>query len=361
MLSSTNFSFVCLFTLLLLIYTSTVLTTSSLIPSSKYHAFADHQERQIAIIDVGGSPRGIALDKRSNMMYIALYSADTVAKIDPNNNRVIHRIPAGDGPQDVAFNDANGMIYVSNHDDNTVSVIDPSTNPPTVTTTIQGNFSTPDGIAYNPDNHRIYVANRGSTTVTVIEGNNIVNVIELRNPLGAITQGPHEISFNPLDHKIYVTDHQDRYVSIIDETGMSTSPVVTHVQVEDRFLSGVSFSVANNKMYVASSVSETAPRGKVFVLENGAVVDQIDVGYHPRGIAYNPSSLQMYVTNFGGEPYSNTVSVIDINNAIVDTITVGIAPWDIAYNPTNSKMYLTNQIDGTVSVIGMPPAVCACP
>ncbi len=80
-----------------LVYTSTVLT-SSLIPSSNYHAFADHQERQVAIIDVGGSPRGIALDKRSNMMYIALYSADTVAKIDPNNNRAIHRIPAGDGP-----------------------------------------------------------------------------------------------------------------------------------------------------------------------------------------------------------------------------------------------------------------------
>ena len=39
------------------------------IPSSDYHAFADHQERQVAIIDVDGNPRGIALDKRSNMMH----------------------------------------------------------------------------------------------------------------------------------------------------------------------------------------------------------------------------------------------------------------------------------------------------
>ena len=51
-----------------LIYTSTVLASSLLIPSSDYHAFADHQERQVAIIDVDGNPRGIALDKRSNMM-----------------------------------------------------------------------------------------------------------------------------------------------------------------------------------------------------------------------------------------------------------------------------------------------------
>ena len=187
MLALTNFSFVYSFTIFLLIYISTVLT-SSLIPSSNYHAFADHQERQIAIIDVGGNPSGIALDKRSNMMYVALYSANAIAKIDPNNNRVIYRIPVGNGPQDIAFNDANGMIYVANRDDNTVSVIDAGTNPPTVTTTIQGNFSTPDGIAYNPDNHRMYVANGGSTTVTVIEENNVVNVIELRDPLGRIAQ-----------------------------------------------------------------------------------------------------------------------------------------------------------------------------
>jgi YVTN family beta-propeller protein len=153
---------------------------------------------------------------------------------------------------------------------------------------------------------------------------------------------------------MYVTDHQDRYVSIIDETSMSASPVVTHVPV-DRLPSGISFSGANNRMYVASFVSETAPRGKVFVLENGAVVDQFEVGHHPRGVAYNPSTLQIYVTNYGGEPYSNTVSVVDANNTIVDTVTVGIAPWDIVYNPTNNKMYVTNEIGGTVSVIGIPP------
>ena len=166
MLFHTNFSFVCSFTIFLPIYTSTILA-SSLIPSSNYHAFADHQERQIAIIDVGGNPSSIALDKRSNMMYVALYSADAIAKIDPNNNRVIHRIPVGNGPQDVAFNDANGMIYVANHDDNTVSVIDAGTNPPTVTT-IQGNFSTPDGIAYNPANSKMYLTNQIDGTVSVI-------------------------------------------------------------------------------------------------------------------------------------------------------------------------------------------------
>ena len=74
-------------------YTSTVLASSLLIPSSDYHAFADHQERQVAVIDVDGNPRGIALDKRSNMMYV-LYSDDVLAQIDPNNNRVIHRVPS---------------------------------------------------------------------------------------------------------------------------------------------------------------------------------------------------------------------------------------------------------------------------
>src|SRR5919202_4354617 len=123
MLSAKNFSLINSLTVFLLLYTSTIIMSSSLIPSSNYHAFADHQERQVAIIDVGGNPSGIALDKRSNMMYVALYSADAIAKIDPNNNRVMYRIPVGNGPQDVAFNDANGMMYVTNQGDNTVSMI----------------------------------------------------------------------------------------------------------------------------------------------------------------------------------------------------------------------------------------------
>ena len=50
----------------------------------------------------------VSLLTSENMMYVALYSDDVLAQIDPNNNRVIHRVPVGDGPQDVAFNDANG-------------------------------------------------------------------------------------------------------------------------------------------------------------------------------------------------------------------------------------------------------------
>ncbi|HJU96172.1 MAG TPA: hypothetical protein VJ643_09100 [Nitrososphaera sp.] len=41
-------------------YTSAVLTLP-LTPSSNYRAFADNQERQIAIIGVGGNSTGIAL------------------------------------------------------------------------------------------------------------------------------------------------------------------------------------------------------------------------------------------------------------------------------------------------------------
>jgi hypothetical protein len=41
-------------------------------PDSNYNAFADHQEHQIARIDVGSSSRSIALDPRRSMVYGAL-------------------------------------------------------------------------------------------------------------------------------------------------------------------------------------------------------------------------------------------------------------------------------------------------
>ena len=54
------------------------------------------------------------------------------------------------------------------------------------------------------------------------------------------------------------------------------------------------------------------------------VVDTINVGDGPFGIAYNSNNHDVYVTNIN----DNTVSVIDSStNSVVDTINVGVSSW----------------------------------
>ncbi|MCV7298436.1 beta-propeller fold lactonase family protein [Mycobacterium barrassiae] len=78
------------------------------------------------------------------------------------------------------------------------------------------------------------------------------------------------------------------------------------------------------------------------------VVDTIDVGDTPFGVAVSPDSNTVYVTN----TEDDTVSVIDAaTNTIIATIAVGDQPAGIAVSPDGSTVYVANATGGTVSVI----------
>ena len=76
-------------------------------------------------------------------------------------------IKVGRNPEDLAVNPKTNKIYVANSGSNSVSVIDGFTD------RVERNIivgSTPDGVAVNPKTNKIYVANSGSNSVSVING-----------------------------------------------------------------------------------------------------------------------------------------------------------------------------------------------
>ncbi|KRE27642.1 hypothetical protein ASG82_14760 [Mycobacterium sp. Soil538] len=78
------------------------------------------------------------------------------------------------------------------------------------------------------------------------------------------------------------------------------------------------------------------------------VIDTIEVGEAPDGVAFSPNGTRAYVAN----ALDNTVSVIDTaTNSVTATIAVGEMPRGVAVNPAGTRAYVTNLLDGTVSVI----------
>jgi YVTN family beta-propeller protein len=62
----------------------------------------------------------------------------------------------------------------------------------------------------------------------------------------------------------------------------------------------------------------------------------------------SPIASYAYITN----SYSNTVSIIDTaTNKVIDTVNVGSNPNGVAVSPDGTKVYVTNDHDNTVSVI----------
>src|SRR5467141_3200025 len=78
------------------------------------------------------------------------------------------------------------------------------------------------------------------------------------------------------------------------------------------------------------------------------VVETLNVGLSPAGVAVNREGTRAYVANQG----SGTVSVIDVKSRrVVDSISVGAdtQPWGVAVSATDGKVYVT--LSGGVAVI----------
>jgi YVTN family beta-propeller protein len=86
----------------------------------------------------------------------------------------------------------------------------------------------------------------------------------------------------------------------------------------------------------------------VIDLSTNTVIDTIDVGDEPYGVAVSPDGNLVYITDL----FDATVSVIRTSdNAVIDTINVGLLPYGVAATPDGNFIYVTNHADANISVI----------
>lgn len=136
-------------------------------------------------VDVGETPGGIALDSRTNTIYVTGESSNDVSVIDGKscNARTTSgcrerpaRVHAGDGARGIAVNELTHTVYVANTADGTVSVIDGSACNASVRTGCGARAAaTPVGVsprrvAVDAVTNTVYVTNAGSNSVTMIDG-----------------------------------------------------------------------------------------------------------------------------------------------------------------------------------------------
>src|SRR6266581_3601133 len=122
----------------------------------------------------------------------------TVSVISGRTNTVVATIPDGQGPFGVAVNPKTNTIYVTNPPSETVTVISGQTN--TVVATIPVAGGLPSGVAVNPKTKIIYVANLLSDTVSVINGR--TNTVVATVPVGS---GPSGAAVTRKPNTAYVT------------------------------------------------------------------------------------------------------------------------------------------------------------
>jgi len=265
-----------------------------------------------ATIVVGDSPRDVAVDEDSDLIYVPNLNDDTVSVINGTTNTVIETITVGDGPQGIAVDGDSDLIYVTNTLDNTVSVINGTTN--TVIGAPIGVGNLPIGVAVDYDSNLIYVTNEGdgahtgNDTVSVINGttNMVIQTITVGNrPVGIAVDYDDNLIY--VGNRNDIGDSDDNTVSVING---ATNTVTATISVNA--FDNIAVDYDDNLIYVADRQNDT-----VSVI-NGAtntVTQIITLGNAVVGVAVDSDSNLIYVTDrqvLGGIP--DAVFVIDNNN-----------------------------------------------
>jgi YVTN family beta-propeller protein len=142
-------------------------------------------KRRPATVNVGETPGGIAVDERTNTIYVTGETSNDVSVIDGKtcNARVRSgcrhrpvRIAAGLGARGIAVNEVTHTVYVANTAANTVSVIDGARCNGSVHSgcgrraAVAAVGISPRRVAVDERTNTVYVTNAGSDTVTMLDG-----------------------------------------------------------------------------------------------------------------------------------------------------------------------------------------------
>ena len=248
-------------------------------------------------------------------------SANSVAAIDAESNRLVADVPVGKAPGRIAAGE--GAVWVADETDETVSRIDPERGLVVQSTAVG---SGPSGIAVGGG--AVWVVNGLDGTVSRIstETNQVVDTVSLGNGARDVAVG---------EGGVWVTNVHDRTVSRIDaRSGRVLATIPTPAAPAE-------IAVANGAVWVTNEA-----QGSVSRLDPGrnAVVDTINVGNGPSGIATGASSV--WVVN----RLDATVSRINpTTNAVTATIPVGGEPGDVAY--TDDAVWVANEHARAISRI----------
>ena len=121
-------------------------------------------------LPAGTIPCAIAVNSKSNTLYVANYGNSTVSVIDATSVRKTATVAVGNHPKAIAIYINRNLVYVASTGDGTISVIDAAKNE--VLTTLPAGKN-PYALAVVPGSSRLYVANEAdenSSTIVDLSG-----------------------------------------------------------------------------------------------------------------------------------------------------------------------------------------------
>jgi YVTN family beta-propeller protein len=292
----------------------------------------DRDKASATIVKVGKGPVALAINEKTNRIYVANNGGGSVSVIDGTNDAVVATVNVGNLPYVLAVNPVTNKIFVSNTFSNEITLIDGANN---ATTKIKAGSA--DSIVVDTKRDRAYLIGWEGTSLTVLDSKPAI--------VGKIPMGGMHLWGMAVDEaagKLYVTRAGKAELAIVDETSGSVTNIATGATP-----CAVAMNPTTKLIYVVNHEDDAVT---VIDATEGKVLATVKVGEKPQGIAIDAKANRIYVANVHGD----TVSVIDgAHNAVIKTLRTGHNPYALAVNETTTRLYAALESDAAASAIDL--------
>jgi DNA-binding beta-propeller fold protein YncE len=304
-------------------------------------------------VPLGTIPRGVAVDSDSGMIYTVMYLNGTTFAINSQSLNVVARIPTP-SPYAVAVDSKTDDVYVSQGTGSSVAVINGSSN--VVICQIQG-AGTPYALAVDETRNLIFAADTGANSLWIINGS--TNTIVTRVPIGSTSA----LAVDPLAAEAFAgnlsSDLQNGTVDIVNESDPASAVRTVPVPFPP-----MHFSVdpALHLLFVTSGASASGASPNFLAIDDETlqVVYAVNIGNASPDITALSPSQGVYVANSGnsriyeldektGKLLQN-FSALDGNSGATGEVSA------MAFNPSNGKLYVTETDDPALLILSPPQA-----
>ena len=280
-------------------------------------------------VATGAGPVAVAVDAKTNKIYVANSEAGSVSVIDGNTDELAGNIAVGPLPYVLAVNSVSGKVFISNTFSDVVTVLNERDN-----ATAKLKAGSADAIAIDEKLDRTYLLHYEDSAITILDSKPSL--------VGRTTTGMHlwGVAMDSGGGKLYVTRSGNGELAVLDE-GSGTIDAVAVGAIP----CAVAVIPENNRAYVVNhggnslSVVDTALRRSIAT---------VPVGDRPQAVAVDAKANLIYVAN----SHSDSITVIDGGtNKILRTIATGKNPFALAVNRANGQVFVAVSGEHALQVI----------
>jgi DNA-binding beta-propeller fold protein YncE len=290
--------------------------------------------RQVALIDLPGSPGFNQVTMANGQVVITRPGTNTIEIFSPVKRRVIARISQISDPRGMAVDDEGGTLYIALAGNSSIAAVDTRNWKVEKIIPVQDR---PDKLLWVPQTKTLYITSVLNRSLTALDPDRggAGDIL----PLNAL---PQDLVYDPARRAVLISLQDLNQVAIID----AANKISGRFRLVASEPTGLALDEERRRLYVAVRYAVLELNS-----ETGQEITRIPAPGGTDALVLDPNGNLLYAASGDG-----SVLAIDLNrNAVDHELPTDVKGYSIAYDPAHKMLFLPGGREGRAKMVILSP------